>query len=200
LDVEAQYQAVFDSVGGLPAVEECRLESTQIASKVSRRTGRDGPIDPWLQDPVYLGLKPAVLMRDAEHIHDKFEQVCHSLLDVLAQHELKGEVMVAALKGIVRSMTKIRVKYGGDLCKLSDVARATLKITTEDKGALKRTYAAMHAMVSDPPPGMQFLFFDDRFGRAMSGGYKDFLFLVSVCGIVCELHARDQRGCGPREL
>merc|ERR1719262_1692861 len=45
----------------------------------------------------------------------------------------------------------------------------------------------MLKMASSPPEGIQILHFDDRYLRPMPGGYRDFLFLVAVRGMLCEL-------------
>merc|ERR1719262_771064 len=45
----------------------------------------------------------------------------------------------------------------------------------------------MLKMVASPAQGVQFLHFDDRYSRPLFGGYRDFLFLISIRGILCEL-------------
>jgi len=52
---------------------------------------------------------------------------------------------------------------------------------------LPRTYEAFLGVVQDPPPGWEFLHFDDRFLHPMKGGYMDLLFLVRVQNILAEL-------------
>ena len=119
-----------------------------------------------------------MLLRNAEIVHDRFADACQQFKDMFREQGLTATPLIAPRKGIVRALTKINVKYSGNVCQLSDITRGTLKIAASGKDTLEKVYKAMLNMVSSPPEGVHFLHFDDRFLRAMPGGYRDFLFLV----------------------
>eukprot|EP00746_Dinoflagellata_sp_MGD_P135886 gnl/MRDRNA2_/MRDRNA2_69912_c0_seq1.p1 gnl/MRDRNA2_/MRDRNA2_69912_c0~~gnl/MRDRNA2_/MRDRNA2_69912_c0_seq1.p1 ORF type:complete len:1000 (-),score=196.01 gnl/MRDRNA2_/MRDRNA2_69912_c0_seq1:94-3093(-) len=183
LSAEMQYDDAVEQIGGYQAIRACRLQSIQIGSLVQTRQG----MEPWQQDPVYMGLDHNVLMQHAELVQDQFAVACLKLGQVLHDAELQNTLHIGPRKGIVRAETKINVKYGGDVCQLSDITRATLQIKARGEETIMDTYKAMLQMLTSPPEGVIFLHFDDRFLRRMEGGYRDFMFLLSVHGILCEL-------------
>eukprot|EP00746_Dinoflagellata_sp_MGD_P130297 gnl/MRDRNA2_/MRDRNA2_64247_c0_seq1.p1 gnl/MRDRNA2_/MRDRNA2_64247_c0~~gnl/MRDRNA2_/MRDRNA2_64247_c0_seq1.p1 ORF type:complete len:950 (-),score=191.21 gnl/MRDRNA2_/MRDRNA2_64247_c0_seq1:290-3139(-) len=180
---QAQYDVAFEQIGGEEALRACRLQSMQISNLIDKRPG----LKAWEQDSVYLGLHPNVLMRDSELVYEKFTAACAFFKKTLQKEGLQTEVLLGPRKGIVRCQTKINVKYGGDVCQLSDITRATLQIKAYGKETLANTYKAMLKMVTFLPGNVEITHFDDRFARPMLGGYRDFLFLISVRGILCEV-------------
>lgn len=179
-----QYNAAYAEVAEsqcMRALESYKLQSLLIKSVVSEnvKSGRQ----PWEQDPVYQGLEPHVLLRDASRINSTFVKACNDLKEVLVAEELSVSLLFGTIKGPVRANTKVNVKYGGNVCHLSDITRATLEIEAAGKDTLQRTYRALIKVVRFPKEGFQFVHFDDRFMKPMKGGYRDFLFLINVRGI-----------------
>eukprot|EP00746_Dinoflagellata_sp_MGD_P040313 gnl/MRDRNA2_/MRDRNA2_197314_c0_seq1.p1 gnl/MRDRNA2_/MRDRNA2_197314_c0~~gnl/MRDRNA2_/MRDRNA2_197314_c0_seq1.p1 ORF type:complete len:946 (-),score=195.64 gnl/MRDRNA2_/MRDRNA2_197314_c0_seq1:264-3101(-) len=183
--VKEKYLDALNNVGGDAAIKACRLQSMYIAGLIRESLREDEK--PWEQDMVYRGLDPNVLLEDAGTMDVRFNQVCKELAHYLCEKSLQADVMMAPRKGITRSMTKVNVKYGGDIIQLTDALRGTLKIKEAGTGTLERTYAALLDIVRSPPKGVRFLHFDDRYRNPMHGGYRDFLFLVNIGGMVCEL-------------
>merc|ERR1719159_2209344 len=132
-------------------------------------------------------------MHDARNAQPFFIKICESLRERAMEEGLTSTVLMAPLKGLVRSNTKVSVKYAGDLTQLSDMCRATLSIqartnsTGEDDHTLKRIYSFLKKIVKDPPPGITFTHFHDRYQKPMWGGYRDFLLILKARGVLCEL-------------
>ena len=96
-------------------------------------------------------------------------------------------------KGLVRGDAKVSIKYAGDLSQLTDVARATVQVTDSDSHTLSKLYKAIKKYVASPrKQGFQVLHFDDRYLKPLGKGYRDFLLLIKVQGVVCEIQINTQ--------
>lgn len=181
LSPQMRYDEAVKRLGGDEAIRACRFQSNQIRSLVQKQGGEDK------QDSVYLGLDLSMLMRDASLIQEKFAETCENLGQILQGAGLQNTVHIAPRKGLVRSTTKVNVNYGGDVRQLCDIVRGTIQIKAHGKDAVSNTYKAMLQMLRSPPAGVEFLKFKDCFLHPMKGGYRDFKFLLSLRGIICEV-------------
>lgn len=182
---EMQYDKAFHKIGGTQALKDHLLDSMMIASLVKENL-KPGEV-PWEQDLIYQGLDTRVLLRDAEIAFQSFSNACDDIKSQLEAEELEVDAMIAPLKGIIRSNTKVTVKFAGDLRQLSDVLRATLQIKANGEKTLSKIYTALLKAVRKPPAGVQYLFFHDRYQTPLRGGYRDLLFILRVNGMLCEL-------------
>lgn len=189
-DAREQYDEAFASVGGETALDACYSDYIEIKALVNQKSELR---EPWEQDMIYQGLSPNILMRDAQLAVPHFEKACEEFRKCATEEGLHVSVIVAPIKGLVRSNTKVSVKYAGDLTQLSDICRATLSISApkngdgQDDNTLKRIYAFLKKIVKYPPPGVTFTHYHDRFQHAMGGGYRDILFIIRLRGVLCEL-------------
>ena len=119
---------------------------------------------------------------------DKVHGVFKDLIEAIAS-STGGRALVAPLKGIARAQDKAQFKYkdrrNGRISwyRLTDLVRATIRYTTVNdmyKG-LQHLMDTHHDMCID------ILEFNDRFQRALPGGYRDLQMTIKVHGHVCEL-------------
>lgn len=189
MSAEEQYKEAFLSVGGQPALNACYSEYIEISRLVKEQDIKS----PWQQDSIYQGLSSSVLLHDARLALPAFERACDALKNSATKEGLDVSVLMAPLKGLVRSNTKVQVKYAGDLTQLSDICRATLRVSVkrkadgQDDDTLKRIYTFMKKFVRCPPKGVVVTHYHDRYQHPMWGGYRDFLFIICVRGMFCEL-------------
>eukprot|EP00746_Dinoflagellata_sp_MGD_P126051 gnl/MRDRNA2_/MRDRNA2_60977_c0_seq2.p1 gnl/MRDRNA2_/MRDRNA2_60977_c0~~gnl/MRDRNA2_/MRDRNA2_60977_c0_seq2.p1 ORF type:complete len:882 (+),score=194.31 gnl/MRDRNA2_/MRDRNA2_60977_c0_seq2:2-2647(+) len=193
---EEAYSEAFLSVGGQKALDACYDDFIEIGAIIKHHMMYGGDVpgkSPWEQDIIYQGLSTGVLLHDARLALPSFENACEALKQAAIQEGLDASVLMAPIKGLVRSDTKVKVKYSGDLTQLSDICRATLSVTAkktpdgQDDGTLERIYAFLKKSVKCPPQGVSFTHFHDRFQKPLWGGYRDFLLLMCVRGLLCEI-------------
>ena len=144
-----------------------------------------GNKDPWRHDVIvhHLGLDGLI---------DVGKNVIKPQFDALVRKIAKkfnADAVIPDVKGKERSEVKVNVKYGGDASQLSDILRATLRFNMR-QGVLKDMYDAIEDLVyMYELSGIRatVTFFEDRYQKPFSGGYKDLLCLLRINGYTCEL-------------
>eukprot|EP00746_Dinoflagellata_sp_MGD_P159363 gnl/MRDRNA2_/MRDRNA2_86685_c0_seq10.p1 gnl/MRDRNA2_/MRDRNA2_86685_c0~~gnl/MRDRNA2_/MRDRNA2_86685_c0_seq10.p1 ORF type:complete len:2453 (-),score=460.18 gnl/MRDRNA2_/MRDRNA2_86685_c0_seq10:309-7667(-) len=183
--VAQQRRYALKELGGEEELRQLGELSLQIKHKIAQKlhVAECG----WEQDQIYQGLPVGVLFRDSKGAQARLISGCAEMVEVFKRFDLDAEYIVGPVKGVIRSETKVSVKYGGQLCQLSDVVRMTIQINSIGSDILEKTYKCFLEMVDECFTDIRIVHFDDRFQIPLANEYRDFLFLVQVGGVLCEV-------------
>lgn len=184
MDAATQYAKIEEELGGRQGIEAFKERSEYIRKTIKQRLDEMEAQAPWRHDVVFhcLGLEKLI-----EQGRQAIKPVLDAVVTSLAR-KYESKEHLPPTKGVERSQTKIRVRYGGDASQLSDVCRATLEVSM-DKCTMEGMYALLEEMLEMDIlrcSRVHLSFFHDRYQRPMNG-YMDFLFLLRINGYVCEL-------------
>eukprot|EP00398_MALV-I-01_sp_L67-1_P000849 gene849-840_t len=191
--IETSYAAALEEAGGLSQVAKFKSLSKQMEKMVDRHVEAH-QVSP-VQNNVFMLLNMEALYKEADNIMKVFDEFGKSIVDMLGGPQ--NVTWSKSFKSRERATDKVTYRYGGDICKLTDIVRGTLVIhpVGDDKSEIECMYEGLKKVLLDEDspwskgtPYFNWVEFNDRFQRADTPeAYRDIQMLVSFFGHIAEL-------------
>ena len=177
-------------LGGVDVLVEYAEQSRALINLTGRNVHGNMPAKG--QDPIYRAMGLKNLLSHAATFKPHFDALCQAIVGALQKRGYDVSYMDCAVKSFESAQAKVNVDYHGDSSCLSDAVRGTIIINGSTMATtIREAYGVIDCMLRAETElhaaDATFTFMKDRYQDPAGGSYRDWLFLVRVCGFCCEL-------------